>query len=104
VAWVLQQAWLLSGRFLSLLPEATGYRLAVEDGAKRLEQVRKIEAIRTAMAETNVAHRPGKGSLQEAARSRRGMYIQAPPMSMTRLPVSFRTRLKPSANGLNQSQ
>jgi hypothetical protein len=74
VAWVLQQAWLLSGRFLSLLPEATGYRLAVEDGAKRLEQVRKIEAIRTAMAETNVAHRPGKGSLQEAARSRRGMY------------------------------
>jgi hypothetical protein len=74
VAWVLQQAWLLSGRFLSLLPEATGYRLAVEDEAQRLEKVRKIEAIRTAMAETNLSQRPGRGSLQEAARSRKGMY------------------------------
>ena len=74
VAWVLEQAWRLSARFLSLLPEETGYRDAVEANVLSLERVRRIDAIRTAMNETNLAGRPQSGALQQAVRSRRRMY------------------------------
>jgi len=74
VAWVLEQAWRLSARFLSLLPEETGYRDAVEANVLSLERVRRIDAIRTAMSETNLAGRPRGGALQQAVRSRRMMY------------------------------
>jgi hypothetical protein len=75
MAWVLQQAWLLSGQFLHMLADQqTGYRLAVETSTLALEQVRKIESIRTTMSEANLARRPGGGALQQAARSRRLMH------------------------------
>jgi hypothetical protein len=75
MAWVLQQGWLLSGQFLHMLADQqTGYRLAVEASTLALEQVRKIESIRTTMSDANLARRPGGGALQQAARSRRVMH------------------------------
>lgn len=74
VGWVLQQAWLLAGRFLKVLPSNASYRQMVEDSVSALDQVRKIEAIRAVTAEINVARRPSAGALQEAARSRRMLY------------------------------
>jgi hypothetical protein len=74
LAWVLQQAWLLAAHFLAMLPADASYRLMVEDDAVKLDQIRKIESIRRAMAEVALTRRPGGGALQEAARSRRRVY------------------------------
>lgn len=74
LTWVLQHAWLLSGRFLALLPHDASYRPIVERSAAGLDQTRKIEAIRRATADISLARRPSAGALQEAARSRRRVY------------------------------
>ncbi|MDR6144342.1 hypothetical protein QE363_000135 [Sphingomonas sp. SORGH_AS870] len=72
--WVLQQAWLLAGRFSALLPSDATYRTSSDAAVGRLERVRKIGAISAAMAEINLFRRPSAGALRAAAQSRRRTY------------------------------
>jgi len=73
-AWVLQQAWMLAMRFRAMLPVEATYRGLAEVSAARLDRVRKIESITSAMAEVDLVRRPGPAALRAAARSRQRTY------------------------------
>jgi len=77
LGWVVQQAWLLSDRFLSVLPASASYRATVEAAASSLTQVRKVDAIKRLTAEIDLAQRPDRGALKTASRSRKIVYRRA---------------------------
>ena len=77
LGWVIEQAWLLSDRFLSMLPPDASYRLVVEEGVSNLSRARRVDAIRQVTAEINLGQRPSGGALRSASRSRREIYRHA---------------------------
>lgn len=77
LGWVIQQAWLLSDRFLSILPTDASYYPTVEASASALAQVRRVDAIRLLAAEVDLGTRPDQSALRTASRSRKVIYRRA---------------------------
>lgn len=77
LGWVVMQAWSLASRFVALTQEKSSYRASVDSAVQRLEQVRRIEAIRQIAGQVTLTKRPRASAILEAERSRRTLYHKA---------------------------
>lgn len=77
LGWVISQAWSLASRFVSLVVESSAYRARLDEMTQRLEQVRRIDAVRQIASQATLGQRPKANALLEAERSRRTMYHKA---------------------------
>jgi hypothetical protein len=74
LGWVIQQSWALATKFYSLAPDESGYQHRIDETLKRLEQVRKLQAITEIIDSSRSTNRPLGGALVSAQRSRKKVY------------------------------
>jgi hypothetical protein len=77
LAWVLNQARLLSEAMRSWQASGSAYEALAEDVLGKLSRIERIDALREALDSPLVGRRPSPGTLRDAARSRRLLYRQA---------------------------
>lgn len=74
LGWVLGQSWQMASRFLSWHKGGTAYEIRSRDAVRLLDQVRRIEAIKTVMGQMPPGRRPSGASQIAASRSRKRLY------------------------------
>lgn len=74
LAWVIHNAARFAARLQSLQTPDSAYSLLAEDITDKLNQVRRLDALRDALRSPAIQRRPAPGALRDAARSRRIVY------------------------------
>ena len=77
LAWVLETAWRLVGRFRDIVPVGASYRDLIGACAPGLDAVRRFDALHQVAKNPTVGRRPSAQSVKEASRSRRPIYVLA---------------------------
>jgi hypothetical protein len=77
LAWVLNQARILSEAMRSWQASGSAYEALAEDVLGKLSRTKRIDALREALDSPLIRRRPSPATLRDAARSRRLLYRQA---------------------------
>ena len=74
LAWVVHHAALFAARLQALQTAESAYAGLARDVTDKLNQVRRMDALRDALRRPAVQQRPSAGAIRDAARSRRTLY------------------------------
>lgn len=74
LAWVVHHAARFAGRLQAMQPAESAYAELARTVTDKLNQVRRLDALRDALRNPAVHQRPGAGAIRDAARSRRMLY------------------------------
>ena len=77
LAWVLETAWRLLGRFRDIAPADASYSDLIQGCAPGLEAVRRFDAMHQVAKAPKAERRPSSQAVTEASRSRRPIYVLA---------------------------
>lgn len=74
LAWVIHTAARFAARLQSLQIPGSAYAVLAEEITDKLNQIRRLDALRDALRSPAIQRRPAPGALRDAARSRRVVY------------------------------
>ena len=74
LAWVIHNAARFAARLQSLQTPGSAYSVLAEDITDKLNQIRRLDALRDALRSPSIQRRPAPGAIRDAARARRIVY------------------------------